>query len=350
MSNHRFNSDNYSGAHPRVLEAISTVNDGSHAPAYGDDAVTERARERFREHFGPAANANPVFNGTAANVTSISALTRPWEAVVCASSAHLNVDEGGAPEAIGHVKLLLVTPEDGKLTPELLEAGVEWERIGDQHASQPRILSISNSTEVGTVYSAKEVGALADFAHSREMLLHVDGARISNAAASLGVPLKSITTDAGVDVLSFGGTKNGLLLGEAVVFLREGLAPDFAWVRKQSMQLASKMRFISAQLEAILTDDLWRDNASHANQMATRLGATIEQIDGVELAHPVQANGVFAVLPEDAIEPARVGPDGEERFYVWDPAQRIVRLMCSWDTTPEDVDGFAAELSRACAS
>lgn len=343
MSARGFSSDNASGAHPRILEAIASANEG-HATAYGDDAVTEAARARFREHFGPAAEAHPVFNGTAANVTAITALTRRHEAVICAANAHLNVDECGAPEAIAGVKLLPVPSEGGKLTPALIDAAVEWERIGDQHAVQPRVLSISNSTELGTVYSAAEVRTLADYAHERALLLHVDGARIANAAASLGLPLAAITTDAGVDVLSFGGTKNGLVVGEAVVFLREGLAPDFAFVRKQGMQLASKMRFISAQLEALLTDDLWRENATHANEMARRLGEAISAIDGVDIAQPVEANGVFATFPPAVIERLQIAEDGRTSFYVWDPPERIVRLMCSWDTSAEDVDGFVEAL------
>jgi threonine aldolase len=340
-----FASDNFSGAHPEVVAAITGANDG-HTPAYGDDPWTERARALFRHHFGEAAEAFPVFNGTAANVLALDALTRPFEAVICAATAHLNLDECGAPERIAGVKLLTVDGEHGKLTPELV-APLD-NRRGDQHASQPRAISISQASELGTVYTPEEVRALADFAHDRDMRLHVDGARLANAAASLEAPLRALTTDAGVDALSFGGTKNGLLLGEAVVFLRHGLADRFAFVRKQGMQLASKMRFLSAQFEALLGEgDLWLRNAFHANAMARRLRAAAERIDGVEIAHPVEANAVFARLPRTAIERLRSELAGEIPFYIWDEDSGECRWMCSWDTTEEDVDTFAAAVERA---
>jgi threonine aldolase len=343
-----FASDNYSGVHPEILEAIAAANDG-HAPAYGADRWTAGAAERFREHFGPAARAFPVFNGSGANVVAIAAVTEPWQAVICPATAHLHVDECGAPERVAGVKLLTVDAPDGKLTPELLESAFPWERIGDEHASQPRVASIANSTELGTVYTPAEVGAIAEAAHRRGLLLHVDGARIANAAAACGVTLREMSTDAGVDLLSFGGTKNGLLFGEAVVFLAEGRGEGAAFVRKQLMQLASKMRFASVQLEALLSGDLWLRNASHANRMAARLGAALEGIEGVELAQPVEANGVFARLPADAIERLELDPDGNRAFYVWDEPSGTVRLMCSWDTEPTDVDAFAASLERSLA-
>src|ERR687891_1888755 len=248
-----FASDNHAGVHPEVMEAIADANEG-HAAAYGGDPWTARAQQRFREHFGPEARAFPVFNGTAANVLCLEALTQPWQGVVCARTAHLHVDECGAPERAGR-KLLTAETPDGRLTPELVEPLLV--RIGDEHVVQPRVVSIAQSTELGTVYRPDAVAALADWAHAHDMLLHVDGARLCNAAAALGVPLRALTTDAGVDAVSFGGTKNGLLLGEAVVLLREGAADGFLYRRKQSMQLASKMRFISAQLEALLAGDLW---------------------------------------------------------------------------------------------
>ena len=244
-----FASDNRSGAHPEVMEAIVRANEG-HAPSYGDDGWTERAEGLFREHFGPDAVAYPVFNGTGANVLSIDALTRRYEAVICAGGAHIAVDEGGAPERHSGVKLLTVEVEQGKLTPADV---ADWEsRRGDKHAAQPRLVSVSQATEVGTVYTRDEMAALADAAHDLGMLLHVDGARLANAAASLGAGLGEITTEAGVDAVSFGATKNGGLVGDVIVFLRPGMAPDFEWTRKQGMQLASKTRFISAQLEAML--------------------------------------------------------------------------------------------------
>jgi threonine aldolase len=340
-----FASDNFSGAHPEVLAAVAEANDG-HAPAYGDDPWTERARASFRHHFGENAEAFPVFNGTAANVLALDALTRPYEAVICAATAHLNADECGAPERIAGVKLLTVDAEHGKLTPELI---APWDaRRGDQHAVQPRVVSISQATELGTVYTPDETQALADLCHQRDMLLHVDGARLANAAASLDVPLGDITAGAGVDVVSFGGTKNGLLVGDAVVFLRAGLAERFEFVRKQGMQLASKMRFLSAQFEALLGDGaLWLRNAEHANAMARRLRAAVEPIEGVEIVHPVEANGVFARLPRAAIARLRSELAGEIPFYIWDEDAGECRWMCSWDTTAEDVDRFAAAVAEA---
>jgi threonine aldolase len=339
-----FASDNNSGIHPEVLGAIAAANEG-HVTAYGDDPYTAAARDCFRRHFGAEAEAFPVFNGTGANVLAVRATCRPYQAVICPETAHMNLDECGAPERIAGVKLLTVATPDGKLTPEL--AATRIGRVGDEHAVQPRLISISQATELGTVYTVEEIEALADFAHEREMLLHVDGARLANAACSLGVGLGALTTDPGVDVLSFGGTKNGLLLGEAVVFPHPELAEAFDFLRKQSMQLASKMRFVSAQLEALLRDDLWARCASRANAMAARLGEALAAIDGVELAYPVQANAVFASLPGPAIDPLRGALPGELPFYVWDEKLGVVRLMCSWDTTEEDVDGLAAAVAIA---
>jgi threonine aldolase len=343
-----FASDNWAGAHPEAIEAIAAANQGD-APAYGEDPWTAAAKERFREHFGRAAEAWPVFNGSAANVLCLRAVCRPGEAVICPTGAHLNVDECGAPEQIAGVKLLAIGAPDGKLTPELVEGGVDWERVGDEHASQPRVVSISNSTELGTVYRPEEVRELAELAHRRDLLLHVDGARIANAAAAMDIPMSEITTDAGVDLLSFGGTKNGLLLADAVVILREGLGDRFHFIRKQTLQLASKMRFISAQLEAVLSDDLWLRNATHANAMARRLGEAIDAIEGVELARPVEANGVFAVLPAAAIERLEFDSDGQRAFYVWDRPTSTVRLMCSWDTTEAEIEAFVKRLAQAAA-
>ncbi len=339
-----FASDNNSGAHPEVLAAIAAANDG-HVVAYGDDDYTAAAVQRLRDHFGDSVEAFLVFNGTGANVLALQALARPYEAVICPSTAHLNLDECGAPERIAGVKLLPVETPDGKLTPELIAERITG--VGDQHASQPRIASISESTELGTVYTPEEIGALAELAHRHEMYLHVDGARLSNAAAALELPLRALTTDAGVDVLSFGGTKNGLLLGDAIVFLRPELARDFRFIRKQSMQLASKMRFLSAQFDALLGGDLWRRNAAHANAMARHLADAISAIDGVEIAYPVEANGVFVTLPAAAIDRLRSALPAALPFYVWDETTGTIRLMCSWDTAEEDVDGLAAALAAA---
>lgn len=342
-----FASDNRSGAHPEVLEAIGRANEG-HAASYGEDGWTARLEELFREHFGEEARAYPVFNGTAANVLALDALTRPHQAVICPIGAHIAVDECGAPERYAGVKLLTVPTEHGKLAPADLR---RWEgRRGDQHHNQPRVASIAQSTEVGTIYSPGEVAALADAAHALEMLVHVDGARLANAAASLGVPLRELTTDAGVDVVSFGATKNGGLFGDAVVFLRDGMDDGFDYVRKQGMQLASKMRFLSAQIEALLGEgELWRRNAEHANAMAKRLEDAVGELDGVEIMHPVEANGVFARLPRPAINRLMDELPGEHPFYVWDEGESVVRWLCSWDTTPEDVDGLARLVGRALA-
>jgi threonine aldolase len=339
-----FASDNNSGAHPEILEAIAGANDG-HVVAYGDDDYTARARERFREHFGESAEAFPVFNGTGANVTSMDALTNPYEGVICTDVAHMNVDECGAPERIAQTKLLVVAHTQGKLTPADV---TRWEaHRGDEHAVQPRVVSITQATELGTVYTVEETRAIADTAHELGMYLHVDGARLANAAVSLDASFREVTTDAGVDVVSFGGTKNGLVMGEAVVFLRPELAESFLFTRKQLGQLASKMRFIAVQFEALLTDDLWRRNASNANAMARRLADAITAIDGVELAYPVEANGVFANLPAPAIDRLREALPAAMPFYIWDEGAGTVRLMCSWDTTTEDIDRLAEALRAA---
>jgi threonine aldolase len=339
-----FASDNNSGVHSEVLAAIAAANEG-HVVAYGDDDYSAAARDRIREHFGESAAAFFVFNGTGANVTAIDALTEPHEAVICTDVAHMNVDECGAPERIAGIKLLQVANTGGKLTPA--DVG-RWEaHRGDEHAVQPRVVSITQATELGTVYTLAETRAIADAAHDLDIHLHVDGARLANAAVSLGASLKEVTVDAGVDAVSFGGTKNGLMVGEAVVFLRPELAGSFLYTRKQLGQLASKMRFIAAQFDALLTDDLWRRNAEHANGMARRLADAITAIDGVELAHPVEANGVFANLPVPAIDRLREALPAAMPFYVWDEEAGTVRLMCSWDTSAEDIDELATALDAA---
>jgi threonine aldolase len=335
-----FASDNQAGVHPEVMAAIAAANTG-HAPSYGDDEWTARAEERFREHFGPDAQAYLVFNGTAANVLCLEALTQPWEGVICADSAHLNTDEGGAPERAGR-KLLAVDTPDGRLTPEAIEPLIV--RIGDEHAVQPRVISVTQTTERGTRYTPDDIAALSAFAHERDMFLHVDGARLANAAAALNTSLRALTTDAGVDAVSFGGTKSGLLAGEAVVLLREGLGESFKYRRKQAMQLASKMRFIAAQFDALLSGDLWLRSAAHANAMAQRLAAALAGAP-VRLTQPVEANAVFAIL-----EPAiREQLQRQFPFYVWDERTGEVRWMTAWDTQPEDVDAFAAAIVAAHA-
>ncbi len=335
-----FNSDNYAPVLPEVIEAISAVNTG-HEPAYGADSVSARVQALLRREFGEHAHAFLVLNGTGANVVSLRALLQPWQGVVCAEGAHLNVDEGGAPERVGGFKLLPVATPDGKLTPELVEPWIA--RIGDEHAIQPGVVSVTQSTENGTLYTPEELRALADHAHGHGMRLHVDGARLANAAAALDVPLRAITTDVGADVVSFGGTKAGLMLGEAVVLLGEGLEGALPYLRKQSMQLASKMRYLAAQFEALLADELWRRAAGHANAMAARLAAALEGADGVRITQRVQANVVFAVLPPGVAERLQA----EWGFYTWDEHTGEVRWMCAHDTRPEDVDAFAAAIAIA---
>ena len=341
--------DNFAGAHPDVLAAVADANDG-HVPAYGADPYTAAAEALLRDHFGDDARSFLVFNGSAANVLSLIATARPFEAVICPDTAHLNVDECGAPERIAGVKLYTVPAPGGKLTPELVAARLRTIRIGDEHAAQPRIVSISNATELGTVYTPAEVRALADLAHERGLLLHVDGARLANAAACLDVPLRGLTTDAGADVVSFGGTKNGLLLGEAVIFIDPELAGDFEYVRKQSLQLASKMRFVAAQFEALLRDELWLRNAAHANAMAARLAHAVKEIPGVRITELVESNAVFAILPPAARERLLAEWPGDLPFHVWSEETGEVRWMTAWDTEPEDVDRFAAAVAEACAA
>lgn len=341
-----FASDNYAGALPEVLEAIAAANSG-HTGSYGADPWTARFDELVREHFGERAAGFPVFNGTGANVLAIDALTRPQQAVICARGAHIDVDECGAPERYAGVKLLTVETAHGKLAPDDLG---RWEaKRGDEHHVQPRLVSIANATEVGTVYTAAEVAALAARAHELGMLLHLDGARLANAAASLGASLGDLTSEAGVDAVSLGGTKNGAIGAEAVVFTDAATVEGFEFIRKQGMQLASKMRFISAQFEPLLSGDLWLRTAAHANAMATRLGEGASATDGVELVHPVEANGVFAKLPRPAIDRLLRELPGEHPFYIWDEDADVVRWMCSWDTTEDDVDGLLEALRAALA-
>lgn len=338
-----FASDNAATVHPDVLAAIARANVG-HAFGYGHDDLTRTLEARFREHFGEQARAYPVWGGTAANVLSLRATCRPWEAVICSRAAHLNVDECGAPEAIAGVKLLTAASEDGKLTPALVDGLIE--RVGDEHAVQPRVVSISQCTELGTVYSAGELHNLSEVAHERGMLVHMDGARLTNAAAALDLSLGAITAEVGVDVLSFGGTKCGLLGAEAVVFLSPGLGDGFEYLRKQSLQLASKMRFLAAQLDALLTGGLWLRCAAQANAMAALLADRVDGLDGLTITHPVQANAVFARLPSaEAIAALQRQYD----FYVWDERRNEVRWMCSWDTTAADVEQFAAAVAAAVA-
>jgi len=336
-----FASDNNAGVHPEIVEAIRAVNEG-HVIAYGDDDVTARAVKLFKKHFGRDVEVYFVFGGTGANTLGLKAITKPYQAVICAETAHINVDECGAPEKFTGCKLISLQTPDGKLRVEQLEPLVHV--FGNEHHVQPRVVSISQATEMGTVYSKQELKAIAKFAHANNMLLHVDGARLANAAANLNESLKSITADIGVDVLSFGGTKNGMIYGEAVVFFDPKLADDFKYIRKQGMHLPSKMRFISAQFETLLSGDLWRRSAAHANRMAQLLGSELEKVPGgkIKLTQKVEANGVFAVVPKQFI------PQLQKKyfFYVWNEAISEVRLMCSFDTTEDDIHEFVGLVRR----
>ena len=336
-----FASDNYSGVHPEVLTAIAEANDG-HQTSYGGDAYTARLAEVIGGHFGERAEVFPVFNGTGANVTGLLGMLPRWGAVVCAQTAHINVDEGGAPEKVAGLKLYPIATPDGKLTPELID--LEARGFGDEHRAQPLAVSITQSTELGTLYRPEEIRAIADHAHALGMTVHLDGSRLANAAAALGLPFAAFTTDAGVDVLSLGGTKNGALGAEAIVVLNPDACRGLTYLRKTHMQLASKMRFLSAQLIALFEGDLWLRNAGHANAMAARLRAALDGVPGVEFSQPTQANGIFVRLPDGVADAVR----SEFFFYDWDAAAREVRWMCSFDTTEADVDAFAA-LIRAAA-
>ena len=334
-----FGSDNHSGISPEILQAIAAAN-VDHALAYGDDEWCARTEALFREHFGPQAKVYFVFNGTGANVLNIDAMCRSHQAVVCAETAHINVDECGAPQRVVGCRLLTVDTPDGKLTPQLVKTRLHG--FGFEHHSQPRAISITQSTELGTLYSLDEIRALADLAHSYNMFLHMDGARLANAAVALGCSFKEMTTDLGVDCLSFGGTKNGMLMGESVVILNPALDVDMKYRRKQMTQLCSKMRFVAAQFEAYLTTGLWRRNAEHSNRMAQLLNAELSTLNSPKLKvmYPVQVNSVFVQLPAEVWHALQQ----EYFFYDWDEAANVVRWMCSFDTTEADIHNFVAAL------
>jgi threonine aldolase len=334
-----FASDNNAGVHPEMIEAIKAANEG-HVVAYGDDVFTARAVKTFQKHFGRDVAVFFVFGGTGANVLGLQAVTKSYHAVICAQTAHINVDECGAPENFSGCKLLAVPTPDGKLRVELIKHFLHG--VGFEHHVQPRVISVSQATEMGTVYTKAELKALADFAHKNDMLLHVDGARISNAAVSLDASFKQITSDVGVDVLSFGGAKNGMMYGEAVVFFDKKNAADFKYIRKQGMHLPSKMRYISAQFEALLSGDLWKRSAAHANRMAIVLASQLEQIPQIQLTQPVQSNGVFAIVPRKHIAALQK----KYFFYVWNEEISEVRLMTSFDTTEEDIAKFVALVKK----
>jgi threonine aldolase len=338
-----FASDNNAGVHPEILDALARANRG-HVVAYGDDPYTRSAIAKFEEHFGTGIEVFFTFNGTGANVLGLQALNRSYNAVLCSDYAHIYTDECGAPEKHIGCKLIPLPHQDGKITVDLVRHA--YHGIGDQHHVQARVISITQCTEMGTVYQPQEVEALARFAHDHKMFLHMDGARIANAAVSLGQTLRQATRDLGVDVLSFGGTKNGMMGGEAVIFFDPALGADFLYLRKQGMQLASKMRFIAVQFEALLTGDLWRRSAERANRMAQVLEAEVRKIPQVKVVWKVEANGVFVQIPLPAIEKIKA----QFFFYPWIEEECIVRWMCAFDTTEEDIKAFVKCVAEAVKS
>jgi threonine aldolase len=334
-----FASDNNAGVHPDILAELRTVNNG-HVIGYGDDPYTEKARSLFRQYLGEDTETYFVLTGTAANVLGITSVTRSWNSIITAFSAHIEQDECGAPEKFSSCKVLTVDTPDGKINPAML--GRHMHGFDFEHHSQPKVISVTQATEMGTVYTPEEISALADFAHERGMLIHMDGARIANAAVSLDLPFNAFTTDAGVDILSFGGTKNGMMFGEAVCFLRHGLSDNFKYIRKQGMQLASKMRFISAQFIAYFRNDLWKKLALHSNSMASLLFNKVKDLEGIRITQPVEANGIFVIIPEKVARSLQK----QYFFYPWNETLSEYRWMTSWDTTEEDIEGFTSLLSK----
>jgi len=339
MNKRGFASDNFSGVLPEIMEAIQNANNG-HAMAYGGDPYTEAAIEKFKKLLGENIDVYFTFNGTGANVVGLSTLTRSYNSIICPSTAHIQVDECGAPGKITGCKLIPIDTPDGKITPELIRPQLHG--FGFEHHSQPKVISITQCTELGTVYSPREIKAICDLAHDNDMYVHMDGARLANAVVSLNVDIREITTNAGVDVLSFGGTKNGMMYGEAVIFFNPELSKNAKYLRKQSTQLCSKMRYIGAQFNALLTNDLWLQTANHANKMAKLLEQEVKNLPNVQITQKVEANGIWALLPKDKIEKLQE----EYFFWIWDEHQGEVRWLCSFDTTEEDILGFVRLLKR----
>lgn len=333
-----FASDNNASVHPEVMKAMAECNTG-HTVGYGDDRYTRMAGEKIREEFGSDTECYFMLTGTGANVVGLRSVTQSFNSIICSETAHIEEDECGAPELFTGCKLIPLSQHNGKITRESIEPHLKG--FDFEHHSQPKVVSITQATELGAVYRPEEINELADFVHSYGLLLHMDGARIANAAASLGLPFRAITRDVGVDLLSFGATKNGAMYGEAILFFTPGLTEYFKYFRKQSMQLASKMRYIAVQFDALLTNDLWKKNASHANKMASMLAEKVEKLPGVSLSGPIESNGVFAIIPKKVIEPLQK----EYFFYVWDEIRSEVRWMTSWDTTEDDVNGFVETLA-----
>jgi len=343
MKNRTFASDNYAGVHPEIMEALLRANQG-HAGSYGSDEFTDRAIQKFKSLFGDSTAVFFAYNGTGANVLALSALTHSFNSIICSDLAHINVDESTAPEKFTGCKLLTIPTQDGKIYPEQIEQKIQ--RIDDQHHPQAKVISISQSSEYATLYTANEVKAIAEVAKKHKLFFHMDGSRIANAAVSLKEEFRSFTVDAGVDVLSFGGTKNGMMFGEAVLFFNPELAKNMKYIRKQGMQLHSKMRFISAQFEALLTNDLWKRNAEHANRMARLLENELRKNKAVTITQKVEANGVFALMPPSIIPALQE----EHFFYVWNDKTSEARLMCSFDTKEEDIQNFSKKLNELTAT
>lgn len=334
-----FASDNNSGVHPAIFQALADANNG-HTIAYGDDPYTQKAIQLFRDEFGPHVDVFFVFIGSAANVLGMKAATQPYHSIICAETAHINVDECGAPERFTGCKVLYCPTPDGKLTVDMVQKHIHG--IGFEHHSQPRVISITQPTELGTLYTPDEIRVLADYAHAHGMYLHMDGARIANAAVALNTNFRAFTTDVGVDILSFGGTKNGMMYGEAIVFFTPELKEGFKYTRKQGLQLASKMRYISAQFIAYLSNNQWRETALHANRMAKMLEAELIKIPQIAITQKVEVNGIFAIVPPHIIPKLQE----EYFFYMWDEHRSEVRWMTSWDTTEDDIVGFVKLLNQ----
>ena len=329
-----FASDNNSGIHPQILKAIESANTG-HSIGYGDDQWTKEAIGLFKKEFGDETEVFFVLTGTGANILGIQSSVHSFHSVLCAETAHIHTDECGSPEKFTGSKLIPVATQNGKITPEQLEKHLHG--FDFEHHSQPGLISITQVTELGTVYTTDEIRNLALLAHSHGMYLHMDGARISNAAVSLGLSFKTFTKDTGVDILSFGGTKNGMMIGEAVLFFNPALARYTKYIRKQAAQLYSKMRFIGAQFVPYLRDEIWKINATHSNRMAKLLETEIRKLKGVEITQMVEGNGIFAIIPKEIIPRLQ----HEYFFYTWDEFRGEVRWMTSFDTTEEDIMGFA---------
>jgi threonine aldolase len=335
-----FGSDNHSGAHPLILKALEQANQG-YWHGYGEEEYTEAVQQKVASLFGAKAKCLFLMTGTGANVLALQSLIKSYEAIFCADTAHINMHEAGAVQKFTQSRLIVIKTSDGKLSPELIAPHISL--MADQHMSQPRIISISQSTEYGTLYSLSEITALAEYAHANKMLLHIDGARLANAAVSLNCSLEAMTNACGVDIVSLGATKNGCLFGEALIFINQDkAAADAVYYRKQSTQLISKMRYLTAQMESYIANDLWHSNAQNANDMAQLLANKLSTLPKITITQPVLVNAVFAILPAEIIPVLQQ----KYHFYLWNEHRNEVRLMCSWNTTPEMIEAFIEDISN----